>query len=245
MSRDPSHQSSGSLGSNRSLPQARGSIPNLSNQTFSSSPASQIMQRPRSRRPSVVETEPSPRLVPFELDPVVTSYQLYNDNRHTSTGASKRISRGRKRGGSIPTTAQVYPSSSSPKFLSRFRPLRLRSDRRRHKRSESADGLLEYEAVGASEHNSESSPTRTIAGEEMARSVYGSGGIRLDEDTVFEFGSPPGQAAAAIDEVRRKSPKADRSSPLAASPFKPPGQGNESPILPRGSPPGEVGLGIQ
>ena len=76
MSRDPSHQSNSSIGSRRSITLARDSSPSSSNQALSSSPASQIMQRPHARRPSVVETEPSPRLTPLELDPVITSYPV-------------------------------------------------------------------------------------------------------------------------------------------------------------------------
>jgi hypothetical protein len=246
MSRDPSHQSSNSIGSSRSLPQARDSPPTLSTQAFSSSPASQIMQKPRSRRPSVVETEPSPRLNPFELDPVMTSYQLYNDTHHTPTATPKRITRGRKRGASIPTTL-VSSSGSGPKFLSRIWSMRTRSESNRRRGSESARESLDYEAQGEIYQRksvSESEPpTRPVACEEIARSA--SGGIRLDNDTVIEFGSPPARTAAAIEEVRRKSPRAKSSSPLAQQPFSPPAQRAASPPSRRESPPAVVGLGIQ
>ncbi|KAJ3573630.1 hypothetical protein NPX13_g4628 [Xylaria arbuscula] len=110
MSRDTSHQSNSSIGSRRSVNLARDGSPSSSNIALSSSPASQIMQRPHARRPSVVETEPSPRLTPLELDPVITSYQLYKEPRHHTPTSSKHSFRGRKRGGSIPSTAAAHPS---------------------------------------------------------------------------------------------------------------------------------------
>lgn len=149
MSRDASHQSSHSYQSlslsNRSLSQGshrssqhsytsqpphhpahhqhvRGSNESLS---MSSSPSPQTMQRPRSRRPSCVETEPSPRLGPLDSpgpetlgwgavpSPVVTSYGLYDN------------ARGRRRGGSITAADLPYPvPESSPGFLTRFRSRR-------------------------------------------------------------------------------------------------------------------------
>jgi len=251
MSRDTSHQSSNSLGSTRSLPQGRTSSPTLSAQAFGSSPASQIMQRPRSRRPSVVETEPSPRLSSVELDPVVTSYQLYNDSRHSLTSSdAKKSQRGRKRGGSTPSS-MVPPFSAGPKLLSRIRSIRSRSESRR-RRSLSPDSAAVAAGEGQKRHSvviSASPPSRPGTSKEMARSGSGSGGIRLDDDTVVEFGSPGVQAAAAVAEAKRRSPKPGRSSPLATQSFRPPPSrddepGQQGPVR-RNSPPGVIGLGIQ
>ncbi|KAK7951060.1 uncharacterized protein PG986_006788 [Apiospora aurea] len=87
MSRDHSHQSSHSTHS-LPLPQSPPS------QYRSSSPLArgasqspQVMQKPRSRRPSVVETEPSPRLASFELESPPTSYSLYNGSASRGGGA--------------------------------------------------------------------------------------------------------------------------------------------------------------
>ncbi|KAI1347054.1 hypothetical protein F5Y01DRAFT_256713 [Xylaria sp. FL0043] len=248
MSRDPSHQSNSSIGSRRSLPLARDSSPSSSNPALSSSPASQIMQRPRARRPSVVETEPSPRLDPLDLDQVVTSYQLYRDAQDTTPGSSKKSSRGRKRGGSIPGTGAVHTPSSRSKFLSRIRSLSSRSESRRRLRRDSADAGLGDHVVGPNDEYRRVSETSTgpALGEgQSTRSGSGSGGIRLDKDTVFEFGSPPTQAAAAVAEARRRSPRIGRTSPLAGQPFSPPRHGSPSPPSTKGSPPRGVGLGIQ
>ncbi|KAJ8125355.1 hypothetical protein O1611_g8282 [Lasiodiplodia mahajangana] len=120
----------------------------------------------------------------------------------------------------------------------------------RRTRSNSVGERLEDGTAGRDSRNksvSEASPSRQIkAGEAMTRSGSGSGGIRLDEETVVEFGSPPAQTAAAIAEVRRKSPRIGRTSPLAAQPFSPPRANSRSPPSANGSPPrGGVGLGIQ
>ncbi|KAI0474192.1 hypothetical protein F4859DRAFT_514734 [Xylaria cf. heliscus] len=249
MSRDPSYQSNSSIGSHRSLQHARGTSLNSSNPALSSSPASQIMQKPRSRRPSVVETEPSPRLDPLELDPVVTSYQLYKDSRDSTSPTSKRIFRGRKRGGSTPSSAGHHTSGSGPRLLSRIRSLRTRSENsRRDRRVSTWDGFGDSAAGENDRYRpvfESSPPKRARTGEEMARSGSGSGGIRLDRDTVVEFGSPPAQAAATVAEVRRRSPRIGNGSPLASQPFAPPRQKSKSPPSRRGSPPGGVGLGIQ
>lgn len=246
MSRDPSHQSNSSLGSRRSLGLARDGSPNSSNQGLSSSPASQIMQRPRARRPSLVETEPSPRLDPLELDPIVTSYQLYRDAQEPTSPVSRSIFRGRRRGGSTPGPAVPRISTSGPKFLSRFKSLRTRSEGRRQIRRGSDGAVLGSSTISESElyrPTTEMPPPRqTKIGEEMTRS--GSAGIRLDKDTVVEFGSPPSQAAAAIAEARRRSPRMGGGSPLAGQPFSPPRKNSTSPPSVRGSPPRGIGLGI-
>ncbi|KAI0965568.1 hypothetical protein F4678DRAFT_452396 [Xylaria arbuscula] len=250
MSRDASHQSNSSVGSRRSLPLARDISPSSSNPALSSSPASQIMQTPRARRPSIVETEPSPRLDPLELDPIVTSYQLYRGTRESSPAASRKIPRGRKRGGSIPETAtfnSIHASGSGSKLFSRIRSLSSRSERRRIRRDSPGAGL-DNRAVSESDRympvfeTSSSPPAK--AGEEMTRSGSGSGGIRLSKDTVVEFGSPPAQAAAAVADVRRKSPRIGRTSPLAIHPFSPPRKNSTSPPSAKNSPPRGVGLGI-
>ncbi|KAI8631832.1 hypothetical protein F5Y19DRAFT_492784 [Xylariaceae sp. FL1651] len=251
MSRDPSHQSSASHSSSRSLPRAHDSPLALSNQAFSSSPASQIMQRPRSRRPSVVETEPSPRLNAFEIDSVVTSYQLYSNSRHTPTATSNHSPRGRKRGSSTSTAAPMHPSSSTPGFFSRFRSVRARGENRRQRRSESAGARLDSGATDESSQSevtiNHSSPRQMPASEEMERSGSGSGGIRLDKDTIVQFGSPPAQAAAAVAEVAKRSPNAGSSSPGSppSSSSRAPRRGSGIPRPARGSPPAGVGLGIQ
>ncbi|KAI1812433.1 hypothetical protein GGS20DRAFT_22582 [Poronia punctata] len=247
MSRDPSHQSSNSIGSTRSLPQGRESSPSLSAQGYGTSPASQIMQRPRSRRPSIVETEPSPRLGSLEMDPVMTSYQLYNDSQHSLASNSSKKTRGRKRGGS---TSMVHPLGSGQKILSRIRSIRSHSERRR-RRSLSPEMPPNDNATGDRRHSKATSigggstPTRPTGGQEMSRSGSGSGGIRLDQDTVVEFGSPAAQTAAAVAEVKRRSPRAGRSSPLAGQAFRPPSDGSLTAQGGRRSPPATVGLGIQ
>lgn len=246
MSRDPSHQSNSSLGSRRSLGLAHDGSSNSSNQALSSSPASQIMQRPRARRPSVVETEPSPRLDPLELDPVVTSYQLYRDAQEPTLPTSRSIFRGRRRGGSTPGPAVPRISTSGPKLLSRFKSLRTRSEGRRQIRRGPDGGVFRSSTTGDSNlyrPTTEMPPPRqTKTGEEMTRS--GSGGIRLDKDTIVEFGSPPGQAAVAVAEARRRSPRIGGGSPLAGQPFSPPRKSSTSPPSARGSPPRGIGLGI-
>ncbi|RYP49449.1 hypothetical protein DL768_004859 [Monosporascus sp. mg162] len=126
MSRDPSHQSSRSQGSNpnsdRGAPQlSRGNLGG--SPAHSSSPGPQPMRRPRSRRPSVVETEPSPRieaLDAFGIDPVVTSYQLYGESargrRRTGSGSGSGPSGG---GGGLP-----YPVTRQFGFMARWRSRR-------------------------------------------------------------------------------------------------------------------------
>ncbi|KAI5922953.1 hypothetical protein F4810DRAFT_720606 [Camillea tinctor] len=105
MSRNASHNSAAS--SNQSVillrprshspPPARsynnGSYNNNSGgySQMSSSPASQIMQRPRSRRPSVVETEPSPRLPPSSPFAVESSYHAYTQNHSRTAGILRRL----------------------------------------------------------------------------------------------------------------------------------------------------------
>ncbi|RYP71368.1 hypothetical protein DL771_004856 [Monosporascus sp. 5C6A] len=121
MSRDPSHQSSRSQGSHpnsdRGAPQPlRGS--SGGSPAYSSSPGPQPMRRPRSRRPSVVETEPSPRIEALDaegIDPVVTSYQLYGESV-----------RGRRRTGSGPggSGGLPYPVTRESRFLARWRSKR-------------------------------------------------------------------------------------------------------------------------
>ncbi|KAI0411562.1 hypothetical protein F5X98DRAFT_357038 [Xylaria grammica] len=249
MSRDTSHQSNSSAGSRHSLSLTRDSPTGSSNQALSSSPASQIMQRPRARRPSIVETEPSPRLNPIEPDSVVTSYQLYRDSRDATPATPNKIFRGRKRGGSIPATTGTHMSSSGSRLMSRVRSLRHRSEsRRRPRRNSSGAGSGDNVAGGGDQYASifaTPPPQGAKTGEEMTRSGSGSGGIRLDKDTVVEFGSPPAQTAAAIAEVKRRSPRIGSTSPLAAQPFSPPRKSSTSPPSTRGSPPKGVGLGIQ
>ncbi|GAP85160.2 putative and NB-ARC domain-containing protein [Rosellinia necatrix] len=235
MSRDTSHQSNSSIGSRRSLPQARDVSPNSFGQGLGS-PVSQVMRQPRARRPSVVETEPSPRLNPREFDSVVTSYQLYEDSRDPPPASPRHFFRSRKRRGSSP----------GPKILERIRSIRTRSESRRRMQDGSASVQVESNTAsnadrGGSTFGTSPSP-RVISGEEMTRS--GSAGIRLDHDTVVEFGSPPSQTAAAIAQVKRKSPRLSGGSPLAGQPYGLPRNKSTSPPSTRGSPPG-VGLGIQ
>lgn len=265
MSRDPSHQSNSSIGSHRSLPQVRDNSRSSSNQalSWSSASASQIMQQPRARRPSVVETEPSPRLGPLELDPVVTSYQLYKESREgrsaaTTTTTPGHISRGRKRGDSTPGAARFFASGSGPRFLSRIRSFRTRSGSGSRARSSSvAEGPGDGgdvigrggDGYGSSPETSSPPPRRSRTGDETtARSGSRSGGFKLDRDTVVGFGSPPAQAAATVAEVRRRGPRigGGRTSPLAAGQpsGSPPGGNNAGPPSPKASPSRGVGLGI-
>ncbi|KAI1464931.1 uncharacterized protein F4812DRAFT_441012 [Daldinia caldariorum] len=163
MSRDPSHQSSHSHSSSYSLNHAPSPL------AHSSSPGSQVMQRPRSRRPSVVETEPSPRLDGLELEPVITSYSLYNES-----------ARGRKRTAS----GGLSHSSNSPSLLSRFKPRRRGSNGRRHKSASGRlSGLTRISRISLNQD-----PKSPKEAEPMSRS--GSGGIRLADGRVVEFGSP-------------------------------------------------------
>lgn len=249
MSRDPSHQSNSSLGSHRSLPQVRDSSRSSSNQALSWSSASQIMQQPRSRRPSFVETEPSPRLGPLELDPVVTSYQLYKETRESRSATPRHISRGRKRGESTPSAARFLTSGSRPRFLSRIRSFRTRSGSRIPLRSssvaEGSGGGATGQGDGYGSSLETSPPRRSKTGDETMPSGSRSGGFKVDKSTVVGFGSPPAQAAATIAEVRRKSPRIGSTSPLAGQPSSPKRGSNASPPSPKGSRPPGVGLGIQ
>ncbi|KAI1452162.1 hypothetical protein F4805DRAFT_463047 [Annulohypoxylon moriforme] len=177
MSRDPSHQSSHSYGSNNSL-SAHNASPTGQ---LSSSPGSQIMQRPRSRRPSVVETEPSPRIPALDLEPINTSYSLYMES-----------GRGRRRAAS-----GIAPHAERARLLSRFRPKRRGSDDigdgRRHR---SASGRLGHFNLA---RGSKATVVEGADGAEpMARS--GSGGIRLADGRVVEFGAgtPPPAGEGAV-----------------------------------------------
>ncbi|KAK6953523.1 hypothetical protein Daesc_005828 [Daldinia eschscholtzii] len=205
MSRDPSHQSSHSHGSSHSLNH------NTSPFAHSSSPGSQVMQRPHSRRPSVVETEPSPRLDGLELEPVVTSYSLYNES-----------ARGRKRTAS----GGLSHPSNSPSLLSRFKPRRRGSDGHRHR---SAGGRLSS-LTRISRISLSSDPDLPKDAEPMWRS--GSGGIRLADGRVVEFGSSQqrreapsvpvtGGAGAGTSNGNISSPSLSSSPPQALPRFSP------------------------
>ncbi|KAK9412862.1 hypothetical protein SUNI508_12275 [Seiridium unicorne] len=205
MSRDVSHQSSNSHGSARSQP-ARNRSPLVGSGSVQkggsapTSPALQPMQKPRSRRPSVVETEPSPRLGPAGFDVEPTSYQIYHDS-----------ARGRRRGGS---SASIYPGQivqgasenpSRPNFFRRFSRRRRSGDTSgRPRRAESAGGRLVRGGLenrgsprgspdlrGAGGVFNTSPNVGTGRAENMARSTSGSGGFKLADGTVVEFGSSP------------------------------------------------------
>ncbi|KAI1435845.1 hypothetical protein GGR50DRAFT_693752 [Xylaria sp. CBS 124048] len=203
MSRNTSHQSNNSISSNVSL-----AIPEDS-QTLSSSPASeQVMQRPRARRrPSVVETEPSPRLEPIELEgPVVTSYNLYRDSHGHGGGG---MLRGRKRGrdgregdeeggeGGGGGGGGRGNSNTRSNFLSRIWSIRDRTrseSSRRRTRTRTRGGSVDFsERHGPNDQPNQSlnaSPQRNergsmdlnertqAAGEDMARIRSGSGSFR-------------------------------------------------------------------
>ncbi|KAI1097974.1 hypothetical protein F4804DRAFT_142267 [Jackrogersella minutella] len=224
MSRDASHQSGHSFGSGgSSLP--RTASP-LAQGGSSSSPGSQVMQRPRSRRPSLVETEPSPRLDGLDqLDPVVTSYSLYSEAHR--------------------------PESS--RLLARFRPRRKNSDGRRRR---SASGRLGHFARG-----SRADLDGGQSGEPMSRS--GSGGIRLADGRVVEFGSPPsGEPVSGVATPGASYGRGDANGSPVSSASPPTGMARFSPqrLSRRGRDGGgsgggsdnregpatsEVGLGIQ
>ncbi|KAI1139183.1 hypothetical protein F5Y05DRAFT_412283 [Hypoxylon sp. FL0543] len=206
MSRDPSHQSSHSYGSAHSLPRTSSPL------AHSSSPGSQIMQRPHSRRPSVVETEPSPRLDGLELEHVITSYSLYNES-----------SRGRRRtaSGTAPSPVDSSNSNSNTNLLARFRPKRRSSDGKRHR---SASGRLSFGRNSRANLSPDLDGAAETGAEPMSRS--GSGGIRLADGRVVEFGTPPlGSKAASSGDV----PGSSRAGAGG-------GNGNGSPIA-SGSPP--------
>ncbi|KAI1210258.1 uncharacterized protein F4807DRAFT_460087 [Annulohypoxylon truncatum] len=242
MSRDPSHQSSHSFGSHNSL-SAHNASP-LGQ--LSSSPGSQIMQRPRSRRPSVVETEPSPRLDGLDLEPVETSYSLYIES-----------GRGRRRAASGHASR-----ADGARLLSRFRPRRRGSDDigdgRRHR---SASGRLGHFTLA---RGSRAAAAEGAGGAEpMARS--GSGGIRLADGRVVEFGSgtPPMSEGVSMPRPEHVGeangrPVSSASPPTRHSRFSPQklsrrgrnasgsGSGSGSGRRRRDSHPSpDVGLGIQ
>ncbi|KAI2779928.1 hypothetical protein F4815DRAFT_445810 [Daldinia loculata] len=198
MSRDPSHQSSHSHGSSNSLNHTTSPL------AHSSSLESQVMQRPRSRRPSVVETEPSPRLDGLELEPVITSYSLYSES-----------TRGRKR----TATGGLSHSSNSPSLLSRFKPKRRGSDSRRHR---SASGRLSS-LTRISRISLSPDLDSPKDAEPMSRS--GSGGIRLADGRVVEFGSPQqgGEASSTpvTSSARAKAGNGNGNSPpISSSPSR-------------------------
>ncbi|KAI0832148.1 hypothetical protein F5Y06DRAFT_281158 [Hypoxylon sp. FL0890] len=239
MSRDPSHQSSHSHGSAQSLPRTTSPL------AHDSSPGSQIMQRPHSRRPSVVETEPSPRLDGLELEPVITSYSLYNES-----------SRGRRRAASGTLSRAADSSNSNLNLLSRFRPKRRNSDGRRHR---SASGRLSHFGRGPRTNVSPELDGATSSGAEpMSRS--GSGGIRLADGRVVEFGSPPLRAEELSGEgatgsnlgvgggKANSSPIPSGSPPTRISRFSPQRlsrRGRTGSGRSEGPATSEVGLGIQ
>ncbi|KAI0381475.1 hypothetical protein F5Y04DRAFT_255575 [Hypomontagnella monticulosa] len=207
MSRDPSHQSSHSHGSAGSLGHAASPL------ALSSSPGSQQMQRPQSRRPSVVETEPSPRLDGLELEPVITSYSLYSES-----------TRGRGRTTSN-TTARGSHSSG---LLSRFKPSRRGSDGSRRHRS--ASGRL-----GGFPWTSKANLSPDLDGhadsEPMARS--GSGGIRFGDGKFVEFGS---QTLQEQGEPSSSAAPANPGRAAAGGSGSGSGDGSSSPALSTGSP---------
>ncbi|KAK7988456.1 hypothetical protein PG989_008771 [Apiospora arundinis] len=213
MSRDNSHQSSHST---HSLPlplspssQYRSSSPLARSDT----PSPQIMQRPRSRRPSIVETEPSPRLAGFDLETPPTSYNIYADSLRgrrraessATLGSVSSVSGAVSAGPVIGDGGGVYPGALSngigggakhAKFWSRL-GRRGRSLGSQHRRTESAGGRLRrspkvspdlrdaasgvFEAVGRHSIEGSAPMSRTGSG--------GSGGIRLADGSVVEFGS--------------------------------------------------------
>jgi hypothetical protein len=195
MSRDPSHQSTNSLGSTHSQP-LRNRSPLMASTSMqgvgssASSPGVQAMQRPQSRRPSVVETEPSPLLgaAGFEMEP--TSYQIYHDSV-----------RGRLRTGSIVYPAQVVHvvpgTAERPGFFRRFSRRRRGTAAMQQRRAGSASGRLTREdlvnrspdLMGTGGAFRTSPSIGTGSGEEMARSASGGGGFKLDDGTFVEFGS--------------------------------------------------------
>ncbi|ETS73458.1 hypothetical protein PFICI_14404 [Pestalotiopsis fici W106-1] len=214
MSRDTSHQSTNSLGSTHSQP-LRNRSPLIAPTSMqgagsaASSPGVQAMQRPQSRRPSVVETEPSPLLgsAGFEMEP--TSYQIYHDSV-----------RGRLRTGSIIYPAQVVHvvpgTSQRPGFFRRFSRRRRGTAAMQHRRAGSASGRLTREDLGNSTGLRGSPDLRgtggafhtnpgygTGSGQDMARSASGSGGFKLDDGTVVGFGSSstPGERSYSQDNV--------------------------------------------
>ncbi|KAI1855087.1 hypothetical protein JX265_012275 [Neoarthrinium moseri] len=209
MSRDPSHQSSHSHGSARSQPRNRSPLTRgasgasaASGSSAPGSPAIQPMQRPRSRRPSVVETEPSPLLGQAGFDVEPTSYQIYHDT-----------SRGRRRAES--SAASMYPGQvvgvagdpKRPNIFRRFSKRRRSGDQAHQRRAESAGGRLGRGGAALPGGNSSrGSPdlrgaggafpsppmgSAHLGGENMGRSGSGSGGFKLADGTVVEFGSSP------------------------------------------------------
>ncbi|KAI0165165.1 hypothetical protein GGR52DRAFT_575258 [Hypoxylon sp. FL1284] len=276
MSRDPSHQSSHSYGSsNGSSPAAPGfpcatvgaGSPLVPRGSDASSPGPQVMRRPRSRRPSVVETEPSPRLPALELEPVVTSYSLYNRTHHggssssSSAGGRHNHDRGRRRPATSSSPVDVPRVSSNPSsILARFRPRRRESSSSNNgadggRRHRSASGRLSSFGRGGSKSAGANSPEvgATAAAEPMARAT--SGGVRLADGSVAEFAADPVPSPLSIadagDGKTATPPPLSRSPPSRMSRFSPhrlsrrtrDGSGSASRRRERAA--AAVGLGIQ
>lgn len=192
MSRDPSHQSTHSLGS---VPSRNGS-PRLQQVSPSSSPGPQVMQRPRSRRPSVVETEPSPRLGPTPgLDSPMTSYSLYNESARgrRRTGSGDVYDLGMRRS-TQNLDAQPRPGGFFSRFGRRGRStggVTLASNRPQStgRRLRKASGQIPSPR-GSPDLSGAGGAFASPGGVDMSRS--GSGGIKLADGSVVQFGQNTG-----------------------------------------------------
>ncbi|KAK8050295.1 hypothetical protein PG994_012025 [Apiospora phragmitis] len=213
MSRDHSHQSSHST---HSLPlphapasQYRSISPLAGPLARSASQSPQSMQRPRSRRPSVVETEPSPQLPGFDLDTPQTSYSLYSDSirgrrrAESGAGGSGIGSAGGTVSPSPVMGGGVYPGAISngrgetkpARFWSRL-GRRGRSLGSQHRRAESTGGRLRRSPKVSPDLRGASGVFEPVGrhsiegGEAMSRTGSGgSGGFRLADGSIVEFGS--------------------------------------------------------
>lgn len=171
--------------------------------------------RSRSRRPSVVETEPSPRLgaAGFDIETPLTSYSLYPD------GACRRRTDSLSASVEGPAGSHNHPSSSSTPsseqrahFWNRLgggkrgRSSTLGHDVSSPRRAESAGGRLVSFGRRSFRHRrpaaspdlfpAEAAATpRATAAESISSS--GSAGIRLADGIVVGFGTtPPGDASS-------------------------------------------------
>ncbi|KAH9906070.1 hypothetical protein F4778DRAFT_693094 [Xylariomycetidae sp. FL2044] len=264
MSRDPSHQSSHSQNSSstRSLPpppshQTSAPVPATQNPAVSAHqqqhssghlPASsQIMLRPRSRRPSLTESAPSPQLRGIGIGsgsgggddddgPVITSYRLYNDMRkrgrrmgssgESGSGFLRRFRRNiRGKNGKRQETKSVEDvvSSGSNTGVGDAAPMA-------HKRAGSASsgGRLGFGRAGRRGSSPAVIGNFGIGGEDMlmARSGSGSGsgsgsasggGFRLDDGTFVEFGGSPRPMDGSTMQSASNRRTAGRGSPGSRS----------------------------
>jgi hypothetical protein len=174
MSRNPSSNPPPRVGSGAS------SSPRLSSGSAAGSPGVQPIGIFRPRRPSIVETEPSPRLAAFEIDP--TSYQAW-EQRHGLGPSSGMpfLDGGGASGGSVLGSGARW--QQPPSFIAQQSP-------------EIGAGSSPKSGSGGS------SAAAAGGGENMTRS--GSGGIKLADGRIIEFGDVPVDVQRAGQRVKEE-----------------------------------------